>query len=480
LDLQRRITVATLSLLALLWLPAATAGKAARPAADRAGGGEPAFRALYKELVETDTSLSAGDCTLAAERMAVHLRAAGYAGDDVRVFSVPEHPKEGGLVARLAGSDPTQKGVLLLAHLDVVEARREDWTRDPFTLFEEDGYFYARGAADDKAMAAIYTDLMVRLRNEGYRPRKRITLALTCGEETSGAFNGAYYLAHEHRDWIDADLALNEGASGELDQLGRRLYFNFQAGEKLYRDYQFEVTNPGGHSGRPVPDNAIYALSTALTRVAGHEFPVMFNDTTRTYFARMAGIVGGEQGAAMRAILRNPDDAPANAVVSADKMWHSLLRTTCVATMIQGGHAPNALPQRVAANVNCRIFPGVEPESVLQTLQRVVDDPRIHISIKPEPSRVTAPPRLDPALLALIDAVAGELYPGVPVLPFMNTGASDGAYLDEVGIPTVGVEGLFVDPDNGNIHGLNERIRVQSVMDGRRFQYKLVKAYAGS
>ena len=447
-------------------------------AADRSGDGEPQFRALYKELVETNTTLSSGSCTLAAERMAARLKTAGYADADVRVFFTPEHPKDGGLVAQLPGRDPKAKAVLLLAHIDVVEARREDWTRDPFTLVEKGDYFYGRGTSDDKAMAAIFTDLMARYKQEGYKPKRTIKLALTCGEETSGAFNGANWLATQHKDWIDAELALNEGASGIVDKDGKRVSLNIEAAEKVYQDFTVETTNPGGHSSRPVPDNAIYEMSAALLKVSKLEFPVQLNDATRGYFTETAKLKDADTAAAMRAIVANPNDAAADAVLSKDKMWHSMLRTTCVATLINGGHAPNALPQRVTTNVNCRIFPGSKVEDVRNTLIKTIDDPKVTVTIKEPRSPATPAPAFGPDLLKPIQATAAELYPGTPVVPFMSTGATDGIYLSSVGIPTYGVTGFFIDPDEGNIHGLNERIRVQSLMDGRRFQYKLVKRLA--
>ncbi len=447
-------------------------------AADRSGDGEIPFRALYKELVETNTALSSGSCTLAAERMAARLKAAGYADTDVRVFFTPEHPKDGGLVAQLPGSDPKAKAILLLAHIDVVEAKREDWTRDPFTLVEEGGYFYGRGTSDDKAMAAIFTDLMARYKQEGYKPKRTIKLALTCGEETSGAFNGANWLATQHKDWIDAELALNEGASGILDKDGKRVSLNIEAAEKVYQDFAVETTNPGGHSSRPVPDNAIYEMSAALLKVSKLEFPAQLNDATRGYFTETAKLKDAETAAAMRAIVANPNDAAADALLSKDKMWHSMLRTTCVATLINGGHAPNALPQHVTTNVNCRMFPGSKVEDVRDALVKAIDDPKVTVTVKEPRSPATPAPAFGPDLLKPIQATAAELYPNTPIVPFMSTGATDGIYLSAVGIPTYGVTGFFVDPDEGNIHGLNERIRVQSLMDGRRFQYKLVKRLA--
>jgi acetylornithine deacetylase/succinyl-diaminopimelate desuccinylase-like protein len=459
-----------------LMLAAALAGGA--NAADGSGDGEPAFRALYKELIETNTSHSVGSCTLAAERMSARLKAAGYTDEDVRLFAPDEFPKDGGLVAVLHGTGSKQKPILLLAHVDVVEAKREDWTRDPFTLIEESGYFYGRGTSDDKSMAAIFTDLLIRYKQEGYKRQRDIKLALTCGEETSGAFNGADWLATHHRDWIDAAYALNEGGDGELDADGKRVVLDVEAAQKVYQDYQLETTNPGGHSSQPVPDNALYEMATAITRLSKFEFPILLSDTTRAYFTKMSGIVGGEMGKAMLALVRNPGDAQANAIVSSSKKYHSILRTTCVPTMISGGHAENALPQSVRTNVNCRIMPGTPIESVRASLAAAIDDPNVKVTISKPISPATPSPALSAEVLEGVQAVAARLYPGTPVLPTLQTGASDGIYVSAHGIPTYGVSGIFVDPDLGNIHGLNERVRVKALMDGRTFHYQLVKLLA--
>ena len=436
------------------------------------------FRATYKELVETNTTLSAGDCTLAAARMAAHLKAAGYPDADVRVFVPEGHPKEGGLIAVLHGTDPKLKAILMLAHVDVVEAKREDWTRDPFTLFEQDGYFYARGSSDMKAQAAIWVDNMVRYREEGFKPKRSIKLALTCGEETNSALNGAGWLVDHERAAIDAELALTEGVDGVLDAQGHRIALEILAAEKISQNYVFEVTNPGGHSSRPVPDNAIYALARAVDRVSRYEFPVQFDDANRAYFTGMAKIVGGEQGAAMTAVLANPNDSAAVAVLDKSVDWHAMLRTTCVATMLAAGHATNALPQRARANINCRIFPGVSREQVLAQLTKVVDDSQVKVSIPEVRGPIAPPAPLTPKILKPIETVAHELWPGVPVVPALEPGASDAQFLNPAGIPTYGVSGIFIDPDGGGIHGLNERVRVQSLYEGRTFLYRLVKIYA--
>jgi acetylornithine deacetylase/succinyl-diaminopimelate desuccinylase-like protein len=438
-----------------------------------------AFHDLYKELVETNTTLSAGDCTLAASKMASRLRAAGYTDAELHPFAAPGHPKEGGLVAVLPGSDPGAKAILLLAHIDVVEAKREDWVRDPFTLVEENGYFYGRGTSDDKAQAAIWVDTLVRLRQEGFKPRRAIKMALTCGEETIGAFNGAQYLAGHERALIDAAFALNEGAGGRLDAEGKPIVLNIEAGEKFPQDYRLEVTNPGGHSSRPSKDNAIYHLAFGLTKIAAYDFPVEFTEASRTYLARMGPIMGGEQGAAMSALAKDPGDAKAAETIARDPGLNGMLRTTCVATMLQAGHATNALPQRATANINCRIFPGTSVEQVRAKLVELVNDPKISVTTGPTRSEVTkAPPPLTPEIMKPIETMAARTWPGVPIVPVLTAGATDGAFMSPVGIPTYGVSGIFGDPDGNGVHGLNERIRMASLYDGRDFLYGLVKIYA--
>ena len=449
-----------------------------QPAAAANDDGWTRFRETYRELVETNTTLSAGDCTLAAQRMQARLKSAGYPDSDMRLFVPDGHPKEGGLLAVLHGSDPKLKAVLMLAHVDVVEARREDWTRDPFTLIEEDGYFYGRGTSDMKAQAAVWVDNLIRYREENFKPKRTIKLALTCGEETNGSLNGAGWLAANARDAIDAEFALTEGVDGDLDAQGHRIALEILAAEKTSQNYVFEVTNAGGHSSRPVPDNAIYHLVRAVDRVSHYEFPVQLNDASRGYFTGMSKIYGGEQGAAMTAIVTDPGNIAALAVLDQNTNWHAMLRTTCVATTLAAGHATNALPQRATANINCRIFPGVPREDVLAQLVRIADDPAVKVRI-PEvrgPAAKAAP--LTPRILKPVETVAHELWPGVPVIPALEPGASDAQFLNPAGIPTYGVTGMFSDPDGGHIHGLNERIRVQSVREGRTFLYKLVKIYA--
>lgn len=436
------------------------------------------FRETFKELVETNTTLSAGDCTLAAKRMAARLQAAGYPDSDVRIFVPEGHPKEGGLLATLHGSDSKAKGVLMLAHLDVVEAKREDWQRDPFTLVEEGGYFYARGASDMKAQAAIWVDNLVRFREENFKPKRTIKLALTCGEETSNALNGAGWLVANERDAIDADFAVTEGVDGDLDAQGHRIALEVLAAEKVSQNYVFEVTNAGGHSSRPIPDNAIYHLVRAVDRVSHYEFPVQLNDANRGYFSGMSKIIGGDNGAAMAAVVKNADDSTAVSVLDKDRNWHAMLRTTCVATILSAGHATNALPQRARANINCRIMPGVTREEVQAQLVKIAADPAVTVSIPEIRGPLAQPTPLTPKIMKPVEAVAHQLWPGVPVVTALEPGASDAQFMNPAGIPTYGITGLFTEPDGGNIHGLNERIRVQSVYEGRTFLYRLIKAYA--
>jgi acetylornithine deacetylase/succinyl-diaminopimelate desuccinylase-like protein len=468
-----------LKVTAVAALLAFSTGAAAADSKSRAG--EPEFRSLYKELIETNTSLSVGSCTLAAERMAARLKAAGI--EQVQVFAAPDHPKEGGLVASYPGSDPKAKAMLLLAHIDVVEAKREDWTRDPFVLVEENGSFYARGAVDDKAEAAIWVDTLIRYSQEKFKPRRTIKLALTCGEETAGAFNGAEWLSKNHRDWIDAEFALNEGAWGEMDAQGNHVAMNVQAGEKAAQNYRLEVTNPGGHSSRPRKDNAIYKLAHALPRIEAYEFPAQFTDASRAYFTGMAKIQAAkgnaEIAAAMNALVKDPADAKAIALVSEkDVSWNATLRTTCVATMMDAGHATNALPQRARANINCRVFPGVAVESIRDELEKLVADPDVKVTMLDVRGAASPPPPLTPKIMGPFEKLNAQYFPGVPVLPVLQAGATDGLYTNGVGIPTYGIEPLFMGPDLGHIHGLNEYVGVKSLMDARAFLYDLVKIYS--
>ncbi|OYX59199.1 MAG: peptidase M20 [Brevundimonas subvibrioides] len=438
-----------------------------------------AFRALYEELVETNTTLSEGSCTLAGERMAARLTAAGYPAADVRILAPADRPKDGNLVATLHGSNPDAPALLLLAHIDVVEANPADWTRDPFTLVEEGGYFYARGASDDKAQASVWVDTLVRLRQEGFAPARDIRIALTCGEETADVHNGVEWLLAEHPETLQAGFALNEGAGGLLDDQGNRLALAVQAGEKIYQDYTLELTNPGGHSSRPRKDNAIVAMAAGLARVGGFDFPLELNPVTRAYFAALAG-TQPQHAADMRAIsaAAGPDAEAAARVSAANPSWNATLRTTCIPTLIDGGHAPNAQPQKVTANINCRILPGHTVAETQAELTRLMADAAISITPVGRPSPTAPPPALSDAVMGPIREVAGEMWPNVPILPTMATGATDGRFTNAAGIPTYGVTGMFGDPDGGGAHGLNERIRVRSLYEGRDFLFEIVKRYA--
>jgi acetylornithine deacetylase/succinyl-diaminopimelate desuccinylase-like protein len=460
----------------LLLFLAMTASCLGAAEAQRLSPDRQAFRDNYDELVEIDTSQGTGSCTRAAEAMLAHLRAAGYSEQEAQVIVPDGAPQDGNLVAVLRGTS-RQRAVLLLAHIDVVDAHREDWERDPFTLVEENGYFYGRGAADDKAMAAVWVDLMIRLRREGLRPRRSIRMALTCGEETSNRVNGVEYLLEHNRQWLAADFAINEGAGGVLSPEGRPIALDVQAGEKIHQVYTLTVTNPGGHSSRPVPENAIYRLSAGLGRLAAFQFPVEINPVTRAYFERMAPIIGGDQGAAMSAIARNPDDPPAQAALAADPSYNAMMRTTCVATMLDGGHAPNALPQRAAATISCRIMQGTTPEQVQTALQGALNDPQIAVEIVRRRDGSNAPP-LTRAIMAPVERAAARMWPGVPIVPTMTAGATDGRYLNTAGIPTYGMSGMFAVPGENNAHGLNEKIRVQSLFEGRDFLEAIVRDYS--
>ena len=441
------------------------------------------FRALYKELVETNSELSnkdlkTGTCTTAAKRMAAHLTAAGYPSKDIKLWTAPGHPLEGGLVAVLHGSGGA-KPILLLAHIDVVEAKRADWTRDPFKLIEENGYFYGRGSSDDKAEAAVWVDTLVRLKKEGFKPRRDIKLALTCGEETAGAFNGAEWLSTHERKLIDAEFALNEGAGGRLDANGKPVVLNIQAGEKFPQNYQLEVTNPGGHSSRPTKLNAIYELSHALERIEGYEFPVKFTDASRGYFTEMAKLTPGPEAGHIRTLLNDPNDKSAIHAMRDYAGSNGMLHTTCIPTMLSGGHATNAQPQRATAVVNCRIFPGEGVEEVRAKLEGLIADPGVKVTIMETRSPISkVPPPLTAAIMNPVKQVAGEIWPGVPIVPTLTAGGTDGAFMIPAGIPTYGLTGMFGDPDGNGVHGLNERIRVKSLYDGRDFLYRVVKLYA--
>lgn len=445
--------------------------------AHAADAGRDEFRAIYKEMVEIDSSPTTGSCTKVVRAAEARLQAAGFSGSDVQVVIPEGRPDDGNIVARIRAPKPAKKPVLLLAHIDVVDAKREDWVRDPFTLIEENGYFYARGSADDKAMGAVFLDLMIRLRQErNFKPKRDLVMALTCGEETSNRVNGVDYLLKNHRDMIDAAFAINEGAGGLLSADGKPAVLHVQAGEKIHQVYQLEVTNPGGHSSRPVPDNAIYRLAAATQKVSGLSFPIQVTPVVREHFRVTGPLVGGELGAAMSVVARNPDDAAALKVLTADPSYNSVLHTTCVATQIEGGHAPNALPQRAVTTLSCRVMQGTTPEQVKQTLDQAIGDPQVKVSIVRRRDGSSAPPLTD-EIMGPVRAQAAKLWPGVPIAPTMTPGATDGRFLMNSGIPTYGMSGMFSTPGESNAHGLNEKIRVKSLYEGRDFLEGIVRAY---
>ena len=467
--------------LAAALLAAGAAYGQVRPAAPYTEAMTPerqAFRDIYKELVEINTTLSAGDCTRAAEAMATRLRGVGYTPDDVRVIVTPGQDKKGNLVARLRGTDPAKKAVLLLAHLDVVEANRADWQRDPFKLVEENNFFYARGASDDKSMAAIFVDSLIRYRKEGFRPRRDIKMALTCGEETSEDYNGVRYLLENHRDLIDAEFALNENGNGMLNEAGERQALLVQAGQKVNQTFELAVTNAGGHSARPRKDNAIYQMARALVRIAEYEFPADINPATRAYFEGMSKAVRGQDAIDMASVARNPSEAAALARLSRDPFTNGLIRTTCIATMQSAGHATNALPQKASAIVDCRIKPGVAVDDVKKTLERLIADPAISITPVGDPGIPSPSPPLTAKILEPVKQVAAKLWPGIPVVPTQMSGADDGRFLNPAGIYTYGISGLFRNPDGDGSHGLNERMPVRSLFEGRDFLHEVVRLYA--
>lgn len=427
-------------------------------------------RELLAELVAINTTHSVGSTTQAAEAMRARMLAAGFAAEDVLVLG--PSPRKGNLVARLRGRDRSAKPILLLAHIDVVEANAEDWTLPPFELIEKDGTFYGRGTADDKDEAAIYVANLIRMKREGFVPERDIVVALTADEE-GGTENGVQWLLANRRELIDAEYALNEGGGGLLEE-GRRLLNSVQASEKKYQDFIVEASNPGGHSSQPRPDNAIYELARALTSISAHNFPVRLNEVTREFFRRSAATVDATTGAAMRRVVQNPADASAAAELSKTPRYNSMLRTTCVATLLNGGHAPNALPQRARATVNCRILPDESADAVGAALQRVAGT---GVKVTAEGEAVDSPPSpLDPRVLGPIERVTRELWGDVPVIPTMSTGATDGLFLRNAGIPVYGVSGLFYGETFA--HGMNERIPVQSFYEGQEFLYRLVKLLA--
>jgi acetylornithine deacetylase/succinyl-diaminopimelate desuccinylase-like protein len=437
-------------------------------------------RDIFRELIEINTTDSTGTTTRAAEAMARRLRDAGIQGANIQVSG--PNDRKGNMVARYRGTGGA-KPVLIIGHLDVVEARRSDWTTDPFRFVEKDGYFYGRGTQDMKASDAILVTTLIRFQREGYRPSRDIIVALTADEE-GGRSNGADWLLKKHGDLMDAEFVLNADSGGVTTVRGKPVNVDLEASEKQYADFELTSLNPGGHSSLPTPDNAIYHLANALSRLEHSPFPLELNTVTRTYFERRAPLEDARTKADMNAILHTPPDAGAAARLSQDPRYNSMLRTTCVATRLAAGHANNALPQTAQAIVNCRILPGHSPEETLQTLIRVFADAKVgvrYLDGRGEPSQAprssgfptVLPP---PQVLRPLEAAAAALWPGAPVIPEMETGASDSIYTMAAGKPSYGINGIAIDQDDIRAHGKDERVRVSAYFDGVDFYYRFLKA----
>jgi acetylornithine deacetylase/succinyl-diaminopimelate desuccinylase-like protein len=426
-------------------------------------------RAIYKEFIEIPSGFTTGATTPVAQAAAARLKAAGFPDADVRVDGA--NPRKANLVVRYRGTG-ARKPLLLLAHTDVVEAKREDWTMDPFQLIEKDGYFYGRGTGDDKAQAAVWIALLLQYKAEGYTPDRDIIVALTADEEGGGPFNGVDWLLKNHRDWIDADFALNEGGWGESVN-GRRIVNDLQVSEKYVLNFRLEVRNKGGHSSLPVADNAIYHLAGALDRLARFTFPLKTNEVTAAYFKQMAKTEAGTVKADLERVASGSREAMQR-VARSSTSWNATLRTTCVATMLEGGHALNALPQLAAATVNCRVLPDDPIDYVREALRKVVADTQVSVTLLGNPAPGPASPLRADVVQAVTD-VTQKMWPGVLTVPIMVMGATDGRSLRVAGIPTYGIQGFFFDRDDIRFHGRDERMRVQSFYEGHAFLYDLVK-----
>jgi acetylornithine deacetylase/succinyl-diaminopimelate desuccinylase-like protein len=438
-------------------------------------------RDIFRELIEINTTDSSGNTTVAAEAMRKRLLEAGFEAADVKVLG--PNDRKGNLVARLRGSG-ARRPILIIGHLDVVEARREDWTTNPFEFVEKDGYFYGRGTQDMKDSDAILVTTFIRFKREGYRPDRDLILGLTADEE-GGKSNGVDWLLKNHRDEVEAEFALNADSGGLTTRQGKPVNMDIEVSEKLYADFQLTATNPGGHSSLPVPDNAIYHIAHALSRLERSPFPFELNEVTRAYFERRARLETGQTAADMKAMARTPPDRAAMARLSQDPRYNSTLRTTCVATRLNAGHANNALPQLAQANVNCRILPGHSAEEIRQKLVAIFADPKITVryvdsaynALDRAPDRKAFPPILPrPEVLQPLERVTEQMWPGAPVIPEMETGASDSIHTIPAGIPTYGVNGVGIDQDDIRYHGKDERLRVSSYYEGVDFYYRYLKA----
>jgi acetylornithine deacetylase/succinyl-diaminopimelate desuccinylase-like protein len=428
-------------------------------------------RDIFKELIEINTTFRYGS-TKAAEAMAARLRSAGFSDSDINVIGPDEQHKN--LVLRFRGQGKL-KPVLFICHLDVVEALRSDWSVDPFTFLEWDGYFYGRGTTDVKNDDASLVANIIRLKKEGYKPNRDIIIALTADEEMGNA-NGVNWLVTNHRDLIDADFCINpDGGGGDLKN-GKPVNMAIQTSEKIYLSYRLEVKNNGGHSSLPVKDNAIYRLASGLTRLANYDFPVSLNETTRNYFKNVASVESGQVKSDILAILTTPPDtAAANHLEVSSAYYNAMMRTTCVATMMSAGHAENALPQNAQAVINCRMLPDDTPENVIQILKTVLADSKISVTqLNSSFNAPLSPLRED--VTKPVFQISSSMWPGVNVTPVMSTGATDGRYLRRQGIPVYGVSGMFGDMDDVRAHGKDERIGVKEFYNGVEFMYRFIKA----
>jgi acetylornithine deacetylase/succinyl-diaminopimelate desuccinylase-like protein len=432
---------------------------------------------LYKELVEINTSVTTGNVTTGAVAMKKYFLAAGIPDSDIFIGG-PRADKHN-IVARFRGKNPQgRKPVLLLAHIDVVEALKADWSPefDPFVFTEKDGYYYARGISDDKAMASIFVANLLRMKAEGYVPDRDIIVALTADEE-SGAYNGVDWLVQNHRPLVDAGIVLNEGGGGVLRD-GKPLFNTIQLAQKIVANFTLHVTNRGGHSSVPRKDNAITSLADALAKVGRYEFPVRLSEVTRAFFTQTAPLERPEMGKAMKTLVANMNDRKAVAVVEADEKYSSMLRTTCVATMLSGGHATNALPQLAEANINCRIYPTDSPDDVRAALEKAIHDTTVKVLVKTQ--RPSSPPaKMSAEIMQPVTQVTKELFGNIPVIPTMSTGANDSRFFLTIGVPSYGVSGLFGDPaTDARAHGRDERMRIQSYYEGQEFLYRVTKLLA--
>lgn len=441
-------------------------------------------RDIFEQLIDINTTHSTGSTGEAAEAMRKRLLDAGFPAEDLQVLG-PD-PRHNNLVARYRGvPGSTKKPVLIIAHLDVVEARREDWTSDPFRFLEKDGFFYGRGTQDMKDSDAAEVIDFIRLKREGFVPDRDIVLALTAGEE-GGEGNGVDWLLKNKRPLIDAGFALNPDSGGLTTVKGKPLNLGVEATEKLYADYEIAATNPGGHSSVPVPDNALYHVADALSKIEHYTFPFELNAVTRAYYTELAKVASGQQAADMRSVVSASPDKAAIARLSDDPHYNSIMRTTCVATMMEAGHAPNALPQHAAANVNCRILPGHTPGEIRKVLASVINDPKVTIKLNTdgissgEDELSVTPPPLNQEVFAALNATAHQVWPGVPAIPQMETGASDSKITMDAGIPSYGFSGMGIDEDDDRAHGKDERLGVESFYTGVQFNYLFLKALTGS